>query len=128
KRISKSLFKYSLLAVIPLGLLIMFWFSPIKERYTQTIEKEWILPHKGQQPHEVNYRYGVWHCAVSLIKEYPVTGVGADKVQQKLNECYNKFDYKSYEDFTQVVYNTHNQYFDQVLKFGILGLIAFCLV
>lgn len=128
KMISKPLLKWGFLVVIPLGFLILFWFSPVKERYTQTVEKEWVLPHKGQQPHEVNYRYGVWHCAVGLIKKHPVTGVGADKVQQKLDECYNQFDYESYEDFTQVVYNTHNQYFDQILKFGIFGFIVFCLV
>lgn len=128
KKIPKPTLKWGLLAVISGVLLMIFWFSPIKERYTQTVEKEWILPHKGQQPHEVNYRYGVWYCSIDLIKNHPLTGVGADKVQQKLNECYSQFDYESYEDFSKVVYNTHNQYFDQMLKFGVFGLIAFCLV
>src|SRR5690606_28254012 len=71
---------------------------------------------------------GVWYCSINLIKNHPLTGVGADKVQQKLNECYTQFDYESYEDFSRDVYSTNNLYFDHMLKFGVFGLIAFCLV
>src|SRR5690606_39362988 len=84
-----------------------------------------VLPHKNQLPHEVNYRYGIWHCATKLISNHLFTGVGADKVQEKLNTCYATYTYESYEDFTQVTYNTHNQYFDQLLKFGLVGLGIF---
>src|SRR5690606_33730263 len=102
--------------------------SPLKERYFNEIEKEMVLPHKNQLPHEVNYRYGIWHCATKLISNHLFTGVGADKVQEKLNTCYATYTYESYEDFTQVTYNTHNQYFDQLLKFGLVGLGIFIFV
>ncbi len=125
KSIKKQTVKWSLLIALPLGALAFFWFSPMKERYLKVVEKDLILPNQNQEPHEVNYRYGIWHCANNLISNHFVLGVGADKVQEKLNNCYNKFTYKSYEDFSKVTYNSHNQYLDQILKFGIFGLILF---
>lgn len=126
--ITKQLIKWSLLIAIPLLTLVFIATSPLKERYFNEIEKEMVLPHKNQLPHEVNYRYGIWHCATKLISNHLFTGVGADKVQEKLNNCYATYTYESYEDFTQVTYNTHNQYFDQLLKFGLVGLGIFIFV
>ena len=128
KSIKKQTVKWSLLIALPLCAATFLWFSPLKERYITLVEKQLVLPNKNQQPHEVNYRYGIWHCATKLIADNFFTGVGADKVQEKLNECYSNFTYKSYEDFTKVTYNSHNQYFDQFLKFGIIGLLLFLFV
>ncbi|WCM41189.1 O-antigen ligase family protein [Flavobacterium sp. CBA20B-1] len=125
KSIKKTRVKWSVLMILPLVAWALLWFSPIKERYIKVVEKEWILPNHKQKPHEVNYRYGIWHCATHLIANNWLLGVGADKVQEQLNKCYDGFSYKSYEDFKKVTYNTHNQYLDQLLKFGILGLILF---
>ncbi|WLD23665.1 O-antigen ligase family protein [Flavobacterium dauae] len=125
KSIKNNKVKWLLSAVLPLCAIAFIWFSPIKERYIKDVKKELVLPHKDQQPHEVNYRYGIWYCATNLISDHFFTGVGADKVQQQLNNCYGNFTYKSYEDFTKVTYNSHNQYFDQMLKFGIVGLLLF---
>ena len=127
KSIKKQTVKWSLLIALPLGAVVFFWFSPMKERYIKVVEKDLVLPNKNQEPHEVNYRYGIWYCATQLIYDHFVLGVGADNVQEKLNNCYNQFTYKSYEDFSKVTYNTHNQYFDQILKFGVFGLILFLL-
>lgn len=127
KSIKKQIVKWSLLIALPLFALAFFWFSPMKERYIKVVEKDLVLPNKDQEPHEVNYRYGIWYCASQLIADHFVFGVGADKVQEKLNNCYSDFTYISYEDFSKVTYNTHNQYFDQMLKFGIFGLILFVL-
>lgn len=120
--------KWSLLIALPIFVTVFIVISPLKERYFNEIEKEMVLPHKNQLPHEVNYRYGIWHCATKLISNHLFTGVGADKVQEKLNTCYATYTYESYEDFTQVTYNTHNQYFDQLLKFGLVGLGIFIFV
>lgn len=125
KSIEHKTIKWSLFVGLPILAIFFVWFSPLKERYVKTIEKEMVLPNANQEPHEVNYRYGIWHCSKQLISNHFFTGVGADKVQQKLNNCYSDFTYKSYEDFTKVTYNTHNQYFDQLLKFGIIGLLLF---
>jgi hypothetical protein len=100
KSIKKQTVKWSLLIALPLFALAFFWFSPMKERYIKVVEKDLVLPNKDQEPHEVNYRYGIWHCATDLISDHFVLGVGADNVQEKLNNCYNGFTYKSYEDLT----------------------------
>lgn len=126
KFLKNTMIKKSTIVILPLLFVSVFYFSPLKERYFQNIKTEWVLPSKHQLPHEVNYRYGIWHCATKIIKNNWLWGVGADNTQKKLNKCYNSFEYQSYEDFSKVVYNSHNQYFDQLLKFGIFGLLLFC--
>lgn len=126
KSIHKPFLKWSIITLVPLLCLSFLWFSPIKERYLKTIESEMVLPSKGQEPHEVNYRYGIWYCATQIISNHFLFGVGADQAQKELNQCYESFEYKSYEDFSQITYNSHNQYFDQFLKFGFFGFLGFC--
>lgn len=116
-----------LLVLVPFLSGTILWFSPIKERYQTSLDTELQLPHEGQQPHEVNYRYGIWHCSTKILKQNLWTGVGPDQVQKSLNQCYDTFTYRSYEDFTKVTYNTHNQYMDWMLKFGIVvSTLIFC--
>src|SRR5690606_3040334 len=79
KSIKNNKVKWLLSAVLPLCAIAFIWFSPIKERYIKDVKKELVLPHKDQQPHEVNYRYGIWYCATNLISDHFFTGVGADK-------------------------------------------------
>lgn len=117
---SKKL-RWLMFTLLPLTLLVAIWFSPMKQRFEKMIETEWVLPHADQQPHEVNYRYAILYCSSQIFKENVWFGVGADQVQHSLNKCYEQFTYRSYEDFTQKTYNTHNQYFDWILKFGIIG-------
>lgn len=129
KKIPNSLLKWASTLIIPALSIGIIWFSPIKERYQKSLEQEWILPHAGQQPHEVNYRYGIIHCSLQVIKQHPIFGVFPDQAQHALNNCYKSFTYQSYEDFQKQTYNSHNQYIDYTLKFGIIGgiaLLAFC--
>lgn len=102
-------------------------FSPIKERYRNVIEFKAELPNKDMQPHEVNYRYAIYHCTRQVLEKNWLFGVGVDKVQESLNVCYATFDYRGYDDFTKNAYNTHNQYADMWLKYGIFGLLGFVL-
>lgn len=125
KSTKKTAMVWGAMLGVPLTCMVLFWISPLKERYLTSMNSDWVLPHKGQHPHEVNYRYGIWYCATKLIQQNMITGVGADRVQEKLNSCYSGFTYESYEDFSKVSYNTHNQYLDQLLKFGIIGLFLF---
>jgi len=125
KQIKTVVLKIVSVVLLPCFFLLVLWISPLKERYVSALKTEMILPHKGQMPHEVNYRYGIWYCTMENIKEHLLFGVNPDQAQNELNSCYSQFDYQSYEDFTKVNYNTHNQYLDQFLKFGIVGLILF---
>lgn len=129
KSVKSNLMKFALLAAIPLVSIIVVWFSPLKERYINSFDAQWIIPHADQQPHEVNYRYGIWYCSSQIIKDHLWLGVGADQAQNSLNNCYQSFTYQSYEDFSKVTYNSHNQYVDWIMKFGILfgGLLSISL-
>lgn len=122
--IKSKVVKYSVLIGVSFLAVLIIWFSPIKERYQRSLNTEWILPHEGQQPHEVNYRYGISYCSLEILKDNIWFGVGPSEVQKSLNNCYKSFTYKSYEDFSQVTYNTHNQYMDFLLKYGsVLGVL-----
>ena len=60
------------------------------------------------------------------IKQNWIFGVGPANVQKELDNCYSAYTYRNqYDDFNKKTYNTHNQYFDVLLKFGIFGLLFF---
>lgn len=63
-----------------------------------------------------------FYCSIDLIRENWQLGLGTGDVQDKMNEWFleRKFD-------KIVFYNSHNQYFDFLLAFGVLGLLVFLL-
>ncbi|HEY1193351.1 O-antigen ligase family protein, partial [Flavobacterium sp.] len=54
-----------------------------------------------------------------------ILGVGPGNIQKKLNDCYSGYTYKNYDDYSSKDYNSHNQYLDIWLKYGIFGLVLF---
>jgi O-antigen ligase len=67
----------------------------------------------------------VYHCVKEVLKEKWLTGVGVGNVQKTLDSCYEQYTYKGTDDFHSISYNSHNQYFDIMLKYGIVGLVIF---
>ena len=65
-----------------------------------------------------------WYCAWEIIKEHPITGVGTGDYNQALIEKYNEIDFKKGMVYK---YNTHNQFIEEFLKFGVLGGLFFLL-
>ncbi|MDN3708552.1 O-antigen ligase family protein [Myroides ceti] len=104
---------------------VAFLYTPMKERYHNLVEWKAQLPNKDMQPHEVNYRYAILHCTQHVLNQHWLMGVGPDNVQKSLNDCYKSFDYVGYDDFQTQTYNSHNQYFDYWMKYGIIGLLSF---
>lgn len=96
-----------------------------QRRIKESLSAKYELPHAGQPSEEVNFRYGVYHCVKEVLAENWLTGVGAGNVQQELNACYSAYTYRGPDDFTNTTYNSHNQYFDIMLKYGIFGLVVF---
>ena len=112
--------------VLSFILILPVYFIPtIKNRLNDLKITKLILPQKNQTSADVNFRYGIYNCTWYLLKENWMFGVGPQNVQKKLDECYSNYTYKNYDDFNKVTYNTHNQYFDVFLKYGILGLLLF---
>jgi len=96
-----------------------------QRRIKESLSANYELPHAGQPSKEVNFRYGVYHCVKEVLKEKWLTGVGVGNVQKTLDSCYEQYTYKATDDFHSISYNSHNQYLDITLKYGIFGLIVF---
>lgn len=104
----------------------VFFIPTIKNRISDLKTTKLILPQKGQASAEVNFRYGIYNCTWKLLKENWLLGVGATNVQNKLDECYSCYTYENeYDDFKNKTYNTHNQFADTILKYGVFGIIFF---
>lgn len=106
-------------------ILAVFIVPSSKKRVDDVFNSKLILPNENQNSSEVNFRYGIYHCAGRILKENWITGVGPGNVQKKLDDCYSDYTYKNYDDYSHIEYNSHNQYIDICLKHGVFGLIAF---
>ena len=96
-----------------------------QRRIKESLSVKYELPHLGQSSKEVNFRYGVYHCVKEILKDNWLTGVGVGSVQKELDRCYEQYTYKGTDDFHSISYNSHNQYLDIMLKYGVFGLIVF---
>lgn len=96
-----------------------------QRRIKESLTAKYELPHAGQPSEEVNFRYGVYHCVQKVLKDNWLTGVGVDNVQKELDNCYSAFTYRATDDFIHISYNSHNQYLDIMLKYGVFGLAVF---
>tara|TARA_X000000950_G_scaffold289176_1_gene410467 strand:+ start:1594 stop:2808 length:1215 start_codon:yes stop_codon:yes gene_type:complete len=124
-----SRMKKAIVIITLLSIIFIFVIpNPLKERFEKLTNTEWILPSQEQAPHEVNYRYGVYHCAFQSLKTKFPFGYGLGNVQDQLEECYSSYSYNSFNSFTEQHYNSHNQFLHEILKNGLLGLISICLL
>lgn len=74
---------------------------------------------------DINYstglRVGIYKCVFDLIPEKWIMGYGPGNTQQVLDSCYATKSTLLLEK----TYNSHNQYFDVLLKTGIFGFLVF---
>lgn len=108
--------------IIIVGVLLL---PSSQRRVKESLSAKYELPHAGQPSEEVNFRYGVYHCVNEVLKEHWLTGVGVDNVQKELDNCYSAYTYRGTDDYINISYNSHNQYLDIMLKYGVFGLIIF---
>lgn len=120
----KKTYKIFLIISLSLGALVVTKIEPFKSRLAD-ISTPQVLPHKGQTPETFTVRNGIYHCVKQIVEKEWLFGVGPTNVQKELNSCYNQYDYEGYDDFKHIDYNSHNQYFDVLLMYGIFGLILF---
>ena len=102
-----------------LGILAISFLTPIKSRIDEILNTKNIYP-VGLQYNSFNLRVAIYDCSLKIINRSPLIGYGPGDVQNELNECYKKFDT---EAFTKITYNSHNQYFDYLASFGVLGTL-----
>ena len=113
------------LIIFAIGVSALVYFSPLKSR----IEKE-IIENKFTYPEGIHYnstnlRTAIYNCSFSLVQKSGLIGFAPADIQQELNECYKKFNTPA---FKKTNYNTHNQYLDYLLSFGIIGLLLILFV
>lgn len=118
---NKIIFIGCLLSII----FLAFAIPSSKKRIDEICNTKLILPNNTQNSEDVNFRYGIYHCVNSILKENWKMGVGPGNVQKELDNCYSGYTYKNYDDYSKIEYNSHNQYLDIWLKYGIFGLILF---
>lgn len=109
-----------------LGLTLLLGVSllmipPIQNRLMEMNAQNMSAP-SGQNDNGTNVRAGIVDCTISLVKQNWLWGVGPGDVQTSLNKCLNQFDTQVYAIHN---YNTHNEYVNYWLSFGIIGLLVF---
>jgi len=119
----KHLIGVGLLGIIIISVVLLLPSS--QRRIKESLSAKYELPHAGQPSEEVNFRYGVYHCVNEVLKEHWLMGVGVDNVQKELDNCYSAYTYRGTDDYINISYNSHNQYLDIMLKYGVFGLIIF---
>lgn len=66
-------------------------------------------------------RVAIWECSFDMIKENPLLGVGSGDAQDALQLAYEKRMFYFASRYNR--YNAHNQYLQELVSAGFLGLI-----
>lgn len=94
----------------------------VTKKFSNLQSSELILPDK-KWPTSPQIRLGVYKCSVTLIKEKIMFGNGISIFQNKLNDCYSK-----YNNYIKKSYNTHNYLLFLFGSSGIFATIFFMLI
>jgi O-antigen ligase len=68
-------------------------------------------------------REAIWKCTWDIIKQHPVLGVGTGDTQDSLQAAYERRKFYFASRYNR--YNTHNQYLQETVTHGFLGLSVF---
>jgi O-antigen ligase len=106
--------------------LIAIKYSPILNKRYQEISETAFQPPVGIYHNSVNLRIAHWQCAINLIKENYLIGVGIGDTQDKMNECYKSNNWSAV--LYELNYNCHSQFLQSMVGMGIFGLISLLLI
>jgi len=94
----------------------------IRDRFVEMYES-YNKPPVNVQYDSTNIRQAIFDCSLKLAKEKPITGIGFENLQNKLNNCYAaNYDSSFYESET---YMTHNYFFYIFISSGLIGFFIF---
>jgi O-antigen ligase len=136
--------KKSIVAVFilfPLTVLSLLFLTsnPVSNRFKELLKGDLaIVQQKNYQPADyfngLQFRLLQWKLVPEILNENKSwwTGVGAGNAQQLLNQKYiSKNMYRGVPgtaDTGYLVYNTHNQLLESLLKIGITGAVLYLLI
>ena len=72
--------------------------------------------------HDHNVRLNIWGIALDTPQDYSLYGLGAGQSFQYLQNKYKEHGFNRYQRF-----NSHNQYIEEWIELGVLGLLFFVL-
>jgi len=116
--------KFIVVAIIATLAIAIFTIPSLKIRLNELINSS-LVPPKGENYNSINVRAGINNCSFALIKTNYMFGVGAGQLQNQLDICYKDYNTTAY---SEIRYNTHNEYFNILLSTGIAGLAAFLIL
>jgi O-antigen ligase len=114
-----------LTALLVSGFLVLIFLFPVVGGRFLEVGKAAEVSAQQSSLTSANIRVSIHHCAVELIEQHWLTGVGFAEVQDQLNACYERYNSKLFDEKD---YNTHNQYFDILLSLGFFGILLFTLM
>lgn len=106
---------FNLTNILVIGFLIILFITLIS--LTDSFSRLLIFIEKGDLTRVRN-----WNAALKVIKNNIFFGVGTGDVVSELNNFRNVNWFPAYKS-----YNCHNQYFEFLAKFGLMGFIPFIL-
>jgi O-antigen ligase len=126
-----------LLLISIVGLtLLAFWVNPYLKKQGQELldfsNQNGILLNKdsslGKSWGGGQLREAIWKCSWDVVKKHWVFGVGTGDAQDSLQAAYEKRKFYFASRYNK--YNTHNQYLQETVTLGIIGLLVFlaCLI
>jgi O-antigen ligase len=124
-RIKSKVARLLLSIIILSASVILILNAPIKKRFIEVMNTKLELPSEklNNKSHLVNFRYGIYYCGYNIMKESFLFGIGKENISKQMNNCYKSFTYSNFDDFEKKDYNTHNQYLDTIISFGVFGFI-----
>ena len=111
----------SFLVLSILVLLLVVSVFPISKRFSDLFNTSFSENTEVSATSSTSIRIAIYKCAIGDVVEAGLFGFGAGDVQEKLCECY--------EETSNILsigkYNTHNQFLNIWLSYGIIGLLLF---
>lgn len=79
-------------------------------------------PETGKPLNGVALRRAIWVCAMDVVKENPLLGVGTGDGQDALQKAYLNRNFVLAGKYNR--FNAHNQYLQVAVNFGLIGLVV----
>lgn len=98
---------------------LTFFLAKTNSRVKEVFETKMELP-TVENFNSVNIRVGIYSCATDLLKNNWLLGHSPGDVEDELYACY---DSKKMTFISDRGYNTHNEFMNQLLGFGCLGVV-----
>ena len=121
-------YKWLLIPLVPVVLfigLLVFGSDAVKTRFLQFPDFNYDISAEASEFNSATYRLAEWTCAMDVIKEHPIVGIGLGSNNTELINAYQK---RGFWEGVKQKYNAHNQYLETTLVGGVVGVLFLLLL